>query len=215
MPAGSVGIGHLFVLVEVHPALQVARCEVEVEPARDGRAAVRLGSARVSLGFCLMSIYAHRIATLDGRPFDLEGLRGKAVLVVNVASKCGLTPQYTGLQELQHKYADRGFTVLGVPCNQFGGQEPGTAEEISTFCLSTYGVTFPMTEKVDVNGKHKHPLFAELGAKADASGEAGDIQWNFEKFLLSPSGEVVARFRPTVTPEAEELVSALEAVLPS
>ena len=162
-----------------------------------------------------MSIYTHSLATLDGQPLDLEGLRGKAVLVVNVASKCGLTPQYTGLEELQHKYANRGFTVLGVPCNQFGGQEPGTAEEISTFCSSTYGVTFPITEKVDVNGQRKHPLFTELEAKADANGDAGDIQWNFEKFLLSPAGEVVGRFRPTVTPDAEELVSALEAVLPS
>ena len=162
-----------------------------------------------------MSIYTHAIAALDGQSLDLEDLRGKAVLVVNVASKCGLTPQYTGLEELQHKYADRGFTVLGVPCNQFGGQEPGTAEEISTFCSSTYGVTFPITEKVDVNGQRKHPLFAELGAKADANGDAGDIQWNFEKFLVSPVGDVVGRFRPTVTPDAEELVSVLEAVLPT
>jgi glutathione peroxidase len=162
-----------------------------------------------------MTIYAHSITSLDGQPFDLKSLRGKAVLVVNVASKCGLTPQYTGLEELQHKYADRGFTVLGVPCNQFGGQEPGTAEEISTFCSSTYGVTFPITEKVDVNGQRKHSLFAELEAEADAAGEAGDIQWNFEKFLVSPEGEVVGRFRPTVAPDAEELVSALEALLPS
>jgi len=162
-----------------------------------------------------MSIYSHSMATLDGQPLDLESLRGKAVLVVNVASKCGLTPQYTGLEELQHKYSERGFTVLGVPCNQFGGQEPGTAEEISTFCSSTYGVTFPITEKVDVNGQRKHPLFTELEAKADANGDAGDIQWNFEKFLLSPAGEIVGRFRPTVAPDAQELVSALEAVLPS
>jgi glutathione peroxidase len=162
-----------------------------------------------------MSIYTHSIATLNGQPFDLEGLRGKAVLIVNVASKCGLTPQYAGLEALQHAYADRGFTVLGVPCNQFGGQEPGTAEEISTFCSSTYDVTFPLTEKVDVNGHNKHPLFAELEVMADASGDAGDIQWNFEKFLVSPTGEVVGRFRPMVAPNAEELVGALEAVLPS
>jgi glutathione peroxidase len=161
-----------------------------------------------------MSIYSLEIAGLDGQSFDLGGLRGKAVLVVNVASRCGLTPQYAGLEELQHKYADRGFTVLGVPCNQFGGQEPGTAEEISTFCSTTYGITFPITEKVDVNGQRKHPLFAELELKTDANGEAGDIQWNFEKFLVSPEGEVVRRFRPTVTPEAEELVSAIEAALP-
>jgi glutathione peroxidase len=161
-----------------------------------------------------MSIYTHPIASLSGEPFDLESLRGKAVLVVNVASKCGLTPQYTGLEELQRSYADRGFTVLGVPCNQFGGQEPGSAEEISTFCSSTYGVTFPITEKVDVNGQRRHPLYAELTATPDASGEAGEIQWNFEKFLISPAGEVVGRFRPTVTPDAEELVGAVTSILP-
>ncbi len=115
-----------------------------------------------------MSIYTHPIASLDGEPLDLDELKGKAVLVVNVASKCGLTPQYTGLEELQKKYADRGFTVLGVPCNQFGGQEPGSAEEISTFCSANYGVTFPITEKVDVNGQKRHPLYAELTAKSDA-----------------------------------------------
>jgi glutathione peroxidase len=161
-----------------------------------------------------MSIYTHAIATLDGEPLDLEGLRGKAVLVVNVASKCGLTPQYTGLEELQHKYSDRGFTVLGVPCNQFGAQEPGTAEEISTFCSSTYGVTFPITEKVDVNGQRKHSLFAELELKADSNGDAGDIQWNFEKFLIAPDGEIIGRFRPGTDPEDPELVAAIEASLP-
>jgi len=161
-----------------------------------------------------MSIYTHPIASLSGEPFDLEALRGKAVLVVNVASKCGLTPQYTGLEELQRTYAERGFTVLGVPCNQFGGQEPGSADEISTFCSSTYGVTFPITEKVDVNGQRRHPLYGELTATPDAAGEAGDIQWNFEKFLISPSGDVVGRFRPTVEPDAEELVGAVTSVLP-
>ena len=163
----------------------------------------------------LMSTDTHSIAMLDGQPLDLEGLRGKAILVVNVASKCGLTPQYTGLEELQHKNAVRGFTVLGVPCNQFGDQEPGTAEEISTFCSSTYGVTFPITEKVDVNGQRRHPLYDELTAKPDAAGEAGDIQWNFEKFLISPTGDVVGRFRPTVAPDAAELVGAVESVLPN
>ncbi len=162
-----------------------------------------------------MSIYTHPIASLSGEPFDLESLRGKAVLVVNVASKCGLTPQYTGLEEMQKTYADRGFTVLGVPCNQFGGQEPGSAEEISTFCSSTYGVTFPITEKVDVNGQRRHPLYGELTATPDAAGEAGDIQWTFEKFLISPAGEVVGRFRPTVEPNAEELVGAVTSVLPN
>jgi glutathione peroxidase len=162
-----------------------------------------------------MSIYEQHIAALDGKPLDLKGLEGKAVLVVNVASKCGLTPQYTGLEELQHTYADRGFTVLGVPCNQFGGQEPGTADEISEFCSTTYSVTFPITEKLEVNGQRQHPLFAELTATPDGAGDAGEIQWNFEKFLVSPTGEVVGRFRPTVAPDAEELVSAIESILPN
>jgi glutathione peroxidase len=162
-----------------------------------------------------MSIYEQHIAALDGKPLDLKELEGKAVLVVNVASKCGLTPQYTGLEELQHTYADRGFTVLGVPCNQFGGQEPGTADEISEFCSTTYGVTFPITEKLEVNGQRQHPLFAELTATPDAAGDAGEIQWNFEKFLVSPAGDVIGRFRPTVAPDAEELVSAIESILPN
>jgi glutathione peroxidase len=162
-----------------------------------------------------MSIYEQHITALDGKPLDLKELEGKAVLVVNVASKCGLTPQYTGLEELQHTYADRGFTVLGVPCNQFGGQEPGTADEISEFCSTTYGVTFPITEKLDVNGQLQHPLFAELTATPDGAGDAGEIQWNFEKFLVSPAGDVVGRFRPTVAPDAKELVSAIESILPN
>jgi glutathione peroxidase len=161
-----------------------------------------------------MSIYEQKLATLDGKPLDLHDLEGKAVLVVNVASKCGLTPQYTGLEELQHTYADRGFTVLGVPCNQFGGQEPGTSDEIAEFCSTTYGVTFPITEKLEVNGQRQHPLFAELTATPDAAGDAGEIQWNFEKFLISPAGDIVGRFRPTVAPDAEELVGAIESVLP-
>ena len=162
-----------------------------------------------------MSIYDTEITALDGAPLDLSAYRGRSVLVVNVASKCGLTPQYTGLEALQQKYADRGFTVLGVPCNQFAGQEPGSAEEIETFCSTTYGVTFPLTEKVDVNGAARHPLYQELTAVADASGEAGDIAWNFEKFLVSPAGEVVGRFRPQVAPESAEVVEAIERTLPS
>ena len=162
-----------------------------------------------------MSIYDTEITTLDGAPLDLSAYQGRSVLVVNVASKCGLTPQYTGLEALQQKYADRGFTVLGVPCNQFAGQEPGSAEEIQTFCSTTYGVTFPLTEKVDVNGAARHPLYQELTAVADASGEAGDITWNFEKFLVSPAGEVVGRFRPQVAPESAEVVEAIERTLPS
>lgn len=161
-----------------------------------------------------MSIYDHTIGGLDGAPLDLGAYRGTAMLVVNVASKCGLTPQYTGLEQLQERFADRGFTVLGVPCNQFGEQEPGNPEEIQTFCSTTYGVSFPMTEKVEVNGPGRHPLFADLAAVPDADGEAGDVQWNFEKFLVSPAGEVCRRFRPGIEPESPEVVEAIEAALP-
>ena len=163
-----------------------------------------------------MAPFDASIAYLDGSSADLHDYDDKAVLVVNVASKCGLTPQYEGLERLQKSYADRGFTVLGVPCNQFMGQEPGTAEEIQTFCSTTYGVTFPLTEKVDVNGDRTAiPLYGELTETADAAGEAGDIQWNFEKFLVAPGGQVVGRFRPGVEPEADELVQAIEANLPA
>jgi glutathione peroxidase len=134
---------------------------------------------------------------------------------VNVASKCGLTPQYAGLEALHEQFADRGFAVVGFPCNQFGGQEPGTAEEIATFCSATYGVSFPMFEKIDVNGADRHPIYTELTATADAEGQAGDIQWNFEKFLVSPDGAVIARFRPMTAPDAPELISAIEASLPA
>jgi glutathione peroxidase len=154
------------------------------------------------------------INTLDGRPTTLRDLRdGKAALVVNVASKCGLTPQYTALEELQRKYGERGFTVIGVPCNQFGGQEPGAAEEIQTFCATTYGVSFPMTEKVDVNGPDRHPAYEVLTRTADAEGNAGDVQWNFEKFLVSAEGDVVARFRPRTTPDDPAVIAAIESLL--
>jgi glutathione peroxidase len=155
------------------------------------------------------------LSTLAGTPLEESQLDGRAVLVVNVASRCGLTQQYEGLEHLQERFGDRGFTVLGVPCNQFGGQEPGSAEEIQTFCSTTYGVSFPMTEKLDVNGPGRHPLYATLSATADAAGEAGDIQWNFEKFLVASDGAQIARFRPTVEPESAELTSAIEAVLPA
>ncbi|QMU75452.1 glutathione peroxidase [Streptacidiphilus sp. PB12-B1b] len=160
-----------------------------------------------------MSLYDIPLRTLDGEATSLAAYQGKAVLLVNVASKCGLTPQYAGLERLQQQYGGRGFTVLGVPCNQFAGQEPGSSEEIQTFCSTTYGVTFPLLEKIDVNGEARHPLYAELTRTADEAGEAGDVQWNFEKFLLSPEGEVAARFRPRTEPEAAEVVSAIEAQL--
>ncbi|GAB7517058.1 glutathione peroxidase [Rhodococcus sp. no. 34] len=154
------------------------------------------------------------INTLGGVPTSLGEYDGRAVLVVNVASKCGLTPQYSALEKLASEYADRGLTVIGIPCNQFMGQEPGTAEEIETFCSTTYGVTFPLLEKIEVNGENQHPLYAELTKAVDAEGAAGDIQWNFEKFLIGPDGTVVNRFRPRTEPDAPEVVAAIEAALP-
>jgi glutathione peroxidase len=155
------------------------------------------------------------VNTLDGQPSSLADLGDKTLLIVNVASKCGLTPQYTGLEELHERFADQGFAVVGFPCNQFGGQEPGSAEEIAEFCSASYGVTFPMFEKIEVNGPDRHAIYAELTATADADGEAGDIQWNFEKFLVSPAGEVLARFRPRTAPDAPELVAAVESSVTS
>jgi glutathione peroxidase len=160
-----------------------------------------------------MSIYDHQLHRLDGSPLDLHEYEDKALLIVNVASKCGLTPQYEGLEKMHEKYADQGFTVLGVPCNQFGGQEPGSSEEIATFCSTTYGVTFPLAEKVEVNGDGRHPLYDDLTTVKDAEGRDGDIQWNFEKFLVAPGGKVT-RFGPMVTPDDDSLVSAVEGALP-
>ena len=160
-----------------------------------------------------MSIFEHPISTLRGEPTSLADHAGKALLLVNVASKCGLTPQYTGLEQLHETYADRGFEVIGFPCNQFGAQEPGSAEEIETFCSTTYGVTFPMMEKIDVNGEGRHPIYAELTEVADGEGHTGDIRWNFEKFLVAPDGSVT-RFSPLTTPEDPALVSAIEDALP-
>jgi len=161
-----------------------------------------------------MAIYDHPIHSLDGRDADLSDYTDKVALLVNVASKCGLTPQYEGLQKLQDTYGERGFTVLGFPCNQFLGQEPGSADEIAEFCSMNYGVSFPLFEKIEVNGDERHPLYDELTRVADADGEAGDIQWNFEKFLVAPGGTSIQRFRPGVEPEAPELVAAIEADLP-
>jgi glutathione peroxidase len=161
-----------------------------------------------------MSILDAPLAKLDGTPGTLADLTGgRPALLVNVASKCGLTPQYTGLEELQETYADRGFTVVGVPCNQFGGQEPGSAEEIAEFCSATYGVSFPMSEKVEVNGDGRHPIYQELVTTPNEKGEAGDVQWNFEKFLIASDGSVVARFNPGIEPQDPLLVSAIEAQL--
>lgn len=161
-----------------------------------------------------MTIYDIPVKTLTGEESSLGALAGKALLVVNVASKCGLTPQYTALEALHERLAPRGFSVVGFPCNQFKGQEPGTAEEIAEFCSMTYGVTFPLFEKIDVNGPDRHPIYDELTAVPDAAGEAGDVQWNFEKFLLRPDGTVAARFRPRTVPDDREVVAAIEENLP-
>jgi glutathione peroxidase len=159
-----------------------------------------------------MTLYDIPVHTLSGEEASLAPYEGQTLLIVNVASKCGLTPQYEGLETLEKKYHDRGFTVVGFPCNQFMGQEPGTAEEIQTFCSTTYGVTFPLFEKIDVNGDDRHPIYDELTKVADAEGYSGDIRWNFEKFLVSPDG-AIRRFAPQVTPEDPEVVSAIESAL--
>jgi glutathione peroxidase len=150
---------------------------------------------------------------IDGTPIDSDTLADKAVLVVNVASKCGLTPQYEALERLQQRFGPDRFTVLGVPCNQFAGQEPGTPEEIQQFCSVTYGASFPLTEKLNVNGQAQAPLYQELTAVPDTDGNAGEVQWNFEKFLVSPEGQVVARFRPQTDPEDDQVIAAIEQVL--
>ena len=162
-----------------------------------------------------MKIHEIPVRTLDGAPTTLSEYADKAVLIVNVASKCGLTPQYAGLERLHEELSGRGFSVLGFPCNQFGGQEPGTSGEIAEFCSTTYGVTFPMFEKVDVNGDGRHPVYGVLTETSDAEGNAGDIQWNFEKFLVAPGGEIVGRFRPQTEPDDARMRAAIEKVLPA
>jgi glutathione peroxidase len=161
-----------------------------------------------------MTLLQIPIARLDGTDATLGDITGgRPALVVNVASKCGLTPQYAALEALHEEYAGRGFSVVGVPCNQFGGQEPGSPEEIAEFCSATYGVSFPMTEKVEVNGDGRHPLYELLTPVADGEGHTGDIRWNFEKFLVAGDGTVAARFGPRTQPKADEVVQAVEASL--
>ena len=156
------------------------------------------------------------VTTLSGERTTFGELTtGKTALVVNVASQCGMTPQYAQLEALHEELADRGFLVLGFPCNQFGGQEPGTAEQIAQFCATTYGVTFPLSNKIDVNGLGRDPIYAQLTQVSDPDGVAGDVQWNFEKFLIDPDGAVVGRFRPRTEPNAPQVRAAIEAVLPS
>ena len=162
-----------------------------------------------------MTIFDLSVDSLDGTPLDLSRFRGRALLVVNVASECGLTPQYEGLEGLSVRYRDLGLTVIGVPCNQFGEQEPGSAEQIGKFCSQTYDISFPLTEKLDVNGPRRHPLYRELTCKEDSAGSAGDVEWNFEKFLVGRDGEVLARFRPTTLPQSDVVVAAIEEALAS
>ncbi|MET4618865.1 glutathione peroxidase [Arthrobacter sp. 2762] len=159
----------------------------------------------------MRTLYSIPLTFNDGSEADFGRFEGKAVLVVNVASKCGYTRQYAGLEELYGKYREEGLEVLGVPCNQFGGQEPGADEEIAEFCERNFGVSFPLTSKANVLGKEQHPLFAEL--TQDASGQPIKVKWNFEKFVINRDGELVARFPSTVEPDAQELVDAVEKAL--
>ena len=161
----------------------------------------------------MSTLHDFQIRSIDGSSRSLADLRGKTVLVVNVASQCGLTPQYAGLEDLQKKYAGRGFTVLGFPCNQFAGQEPGAEAEIQAFCSTTYGVTFPLSAKVEVNGEGRDPLYAWLTAENTTPDGPGDVKWNFAKFLVGPDGRVLGRFSPMVTPDDAGLVAAIEAAI--
>jgi len=163
----------------------------------------------------MSSLHPVPLTMLDGRETTFGEFAGRAVLVVNVASRCGLTPQYAGLEQLAGSYADRGLTVLGAPCNQFAGQEPGSNEEIAEFCSVTYGVTFPLTAKLDVNGAGRHELFHELERATDPEGYSGDVRWNFEKWVVDPQGQVVARFLPATQPDDPAVIAAIEAVLPA
>jgi glutathione peroxidase len=160
-----------------------------------------------------VSLYDIPLTTLDGKPATLADHAGEVMLAVNVASKCGFTPQYEALEKLYEEYSDRGFTVLGFPCNQFLFQESGSADDIAQFCSATYGVSFPMFAKLKVNGRDQHPLYAELTKAADAKGKAGRVKWNFEKFLINREGEIVGRYRSKTTPDAPEVVSAIESAL--
>jgi len=157
------------------------------------------------------SVYDIPLKDIDGKDTSLKAYKGKVILIVNVASKCGLTPQYQALEQLQEKYKDKGFSVLGFPCNQFGGQEPGTNEEIKQFCSSKYNVSFPLFDKIDVNGPKRHPLYVALAGQE--SPYPGDIKWNFNKFLIGRDGKIIKRFEPRTKPDAPEVIEAIEAAL--
>jgi glutathione peroxidase len=161
----------------------------------------------------MSTVYEYTAKALDGKEIKLEQYKGNVMLIVNTASKCGFTSQFAGLEKLHEEYSKRGLSLLGFPCNQFGAQEPGSPEEITTFCSTNYGVTFPMTEKVDVNGDSRHELYKQLTPVPDAEGHSGDIRWNFEKFLVGKDGNVVARFGPMVAPDDNTLREAIRTAL--
>jgi glutathione peroxidase len=180
----------------------------------------------VTVMFCLLfcmaalmagekSIFDFTLNTIDGQPAPLATYKGKVVMLVNVASRCGYTPQYTALESTYEKYKDRGFVIIGIPANNFGAQEPGTNQEIKTFCQSKYSVTFPMMSKVSVKGDDKTPLYQFLTDKAASPKTGGEIQWNFTKFLVGPDGQIITRFEPAVTPDAPEVTAAIEKALAS
>ena len=200
---------------EPAPAVVQGATAAAEDPANLPAAGVAPAATTVSDKQELTAMWNAAIKTLQGQPTNLAAYKGKALLVVNVASKCGLTPQYSTLEALQKKYAAQGFTVVGIPCNQFNGQEPGSAEDIAKFCSSTYGVTFPMMEKVDVNGPGRHEIYKVLTAIADSTGHTGDIRWNFEKFVISADGSKVTRFGPKTTPDDPAVIAAIEASLPA
>jgi glutathione peroxidase len=180
----------------------------------------------VTVMFCLLlctvalmagekSVFDFTLNTIDGQPAPLATYKGKVVMLVNVASRCGYTPQYTALESIYEKYKDRGFVIIGIPANNFGAQEPGTNQEIKTFCQSKYSVTFPMMSKVSVKGDDKTPLYQLLTDKAASPKTGGEIQWNFTKFLVGPDGQIIARFESAVTPDSPEVAAAIEKALAS
>lgn len=199
---------------EAVPAVVQGATAAAEDPANLPVAGTAPAATDVAANQEIASMWNAPVATLQGQPTTLGALKGKALLVVNVASKCGLTPQYSTLEALQKKYAAKGFSVVGFPCNQFGGQEPGSAKDIETFCSATYGVTFPMMEKVEVNGPGRHAIYQALTPIADAAGHSGDIRWNFEKFVISADGTKITRFSPKTTPDDPSVIAAIEAALP-
>ncbi|HEU0029295.1 MAG TPA: glutathione peroxidase [Kofleriaceae bacterium] len=192
------------------PAPAVPEAKVTTPPAPASQPAAAPTATTPELA----TMWNTPLKTLQGKDTKLADYKGKALLLVNVASKCGLTPQYTQLEELQKKYEAKGFTVIGFPCNQFGGQEPGTAEEIATFCATKYGITFPIMEKIEVNGEHRHPVYQALTPIKGTDGHDGDIRWNFEKFVVSADGKQITRFDPKTKPDDPKVIAAVEAALP-